>query len=96
KGMFQIMPNGWIKRDFADCDLFSRPCNVRTAVRALEYIRCVCISKFGHKCNVSTYVGGYGLSYFPRPHLAHKNKGPRRARKFLCDVKQDCDSVWPL
>ncbi|MHA2334531.1 MAG: hypothetical protein ACXAEU_21060, partial [Candidatus Hodarchaeales archaeon] len=38
KGMFQIMPNGWIKRDFADCDLFSRPCNVRTAVRALEYI----------------------------------------------------------
>lgn len=96
RGMFQFMPNGYIQRRFMpkNCNPFDRMCSVRGAARALAHIRCMCIEEYGDQCTTDVYVAGYGLSRMPPPRRAAKSRGPRMARAFLCDVRDDCDFLW--
>ncbi len=96
RGMFQFMPGGLIQRLMpSDCrNPFDRLCSVRGAAKALATIRCVCIATFGSRCNVDTFVAGYGLSRMPRPSEARMVKSVVRARGYLCNVRNDCDDLW--
>lgn len=96
RGMFQFMPDGYIQKRFMPdgCNPFDRMCSVRGAARALAHIRCMCIEKYGDRCTTDVYVAGYGLSRMPPPWRAAHSRGPRMARAFLCDVREDCDFLW--
>lgn len=96
RGMFQFMPNGYIQKRFMpkNCNPFDRMCSVRGAARALAHIRCMCIEEYGDQCTTDVYVAGYGLSRMPPPRRAARSRGPRMARAFLCDVREDCDFLW--
>lgn len=96
RGMFQFMPNGYIQKRFMPrgCNPFDRMCAVRGAARALAHIRCMCIEEYGDQCTTDVYVAGYGLSRMPPPRRAAHSRGPRMAKAFLCDVRDDCDYLW--
>lgn len=96
RGMFQFMPGGWIQSFMPQgCSPFDRMCSVRGAAKALATIRCMCIEEYGQRCNVDTFVAGYGSKRMPAPENALANRGVVRARQFLCAVRQDCDDFWP-
>jgi len=78
------------------CSPFDRMCAVRGAANALAWIRCECIRQFGERCNIDTYVAGYGRRSLPDPAEARHDRGPRNARRYLCDVRDDCDELWPV
>lgn len=97
QGMFQFMPGGWIQTFMpAGCSPFDRMCSVRGAAKALATIRCMCIDQYGQRCDVNTFVAGYGANKLPDPANARAYKGVVRAREFLCGVRpDDCDEFWP-
>lgn len=111
RGMFQFRPHksgrkGFIEARFMPrykqtggtrerCSPFDRMCATRGAANALAWIRCDCIRQFGERCNIDTYVAGYGLPHLPDPSEARHSRGPRNARRFLCTVREDCDDLWP-
>lgn len=96
RGMFQFMPKGFIQRRFMPkgCSPFDRMCSVRGAAKALAHIRCMCIEEFGDECNTDVYIAGYGLTRLPSPARARHSRGPKKARAFLCSVRDDCDDLW--
>ena len=55
----------------------------------------MCIEQFGQKCTVDSFVAGYGAGKVPDPAYAGGYKSVVRARGFLCEVRQDCQDLWP-
>jgi hypothetical protein len=110
RGMFQFRPasngnRGFIEARFMPrfkrdgsrerCSPFDRTCATLGATNALAWIRCRCIQLYGDRCNMNTYVAGYGMSRIPDPAGARHSRGPRNARRYLCSVREDCDDLWP-
>lgn len=110
RGMFQFKPRpngrgGFIESKFMPrfkagttlkCSPFDRSCAARGAARALAWIRCKGIERFGEKTTIAVYMAGYGMNRLPTPEEARHHRGPVNARKYLCSVMDDCDSVWPV
>jgi len=109
RGMFQFRPaksgqKGFIEARFMPrfndrneaCSPFDRMCAVRGVVNALAWIRCECIHRFGDRCDIDTYVAGYGMNRLPDPAEARGSRGPVNARRFLCSATEQCDEYWPV
>lgn len=111
RGMFQFLPQKNGRRGFIEgkfmpryvteerkirCSPFDRGCATRGAAKALAWIRCKGIQQFGDQCTIAVYMAGYGMNRIPTPAEARHHRGPVNARRYLCKVRDDCDSLWPV
>jgi hypothetical protein len=95
QGMFQFMPKGWAQTFIPDgCSPFDRRCAAVGAAKALAYNRCQCIAEHGDRCSTDQYMSAYVMGQVPTPAGARHFRGAAKARRFLCEVRSDCDELW--
>jgi hypothetical protein len=92
RGYFQVMPDGAAERFRpTECSQHEPKCNAMTAMGFMADLRDnVCQS-----ADPWVWLGAYGRGRCPSPDEARTWSELHLARRFLCEVTEDCASIWP-
>lgn len=90
-GLMQVMPRGTAERRHGDgCDQRDAACSIKTGVRYLADCRTKCGDR-----DPWVWVAAYARRACPSPSAARGDKAAKRARRLLCTVEPECESIWP-
>jgi len=92
RGYFQVMPDGAAERYRPNvCSQHEPKCNAMTALGFMAELRDnVCQSD-----DPWIWLGAYGRGRCPDAQEARAWDELRLARRFLCDITEDCNDIWP-
>jgi soluble lytic murein transglycosylase-like protein len=88
-GLMQIYPFGAAHKLGRYCNLTNARCNIKTGIRWLDHVRKTCGETHWQ------WVAAYGMSYCPSYRRARRDIAANRARKLYCQVRSNCDEIWP-